>query len=71
LEYNELLFQVIYATKYNVVNWNLVNGEGSPFCRFVNLLRTSPPLVNKIRSLVIQNDPELMKEIRFCQNLTK
>ena len=71
LDYNELYFKFFYGTKYKITKWQLADGSDSPFCRLVNLVRTSHDLVDRIRSLVQLNDPELMKDIRHCQSLSR
>lgn len=70
LDYKEHLFKLFYGSKYNVVSWQQVRGgENDFFCRFVNVVVKRGDVVEALRPLIIENDPELLNEIRRCQNL--
>ncbi len=69
LEYRELLYKVIYGTKYDVTAWSIVRKSGSEnFCRLVNIMRKSRFVVEKVKSLISENDASLLEEVRKCQN---
>ena len=68
LEYQELLYKVIYASKYNVVSWQLVKSPGiENFCRLVRIMKKSRIVVDKVKSLIERFDPSLLKEAKNCQ----
>lgn len=72
LNYDELFYKVLFETKYNVTSFELVKSEVQErdprFCRLVNVMRRSLTVVNEIRDNVTKFDPELLEEIRSCQN---
>ena len=69
LEYRELLYKVIYGTKYDVTAWSVVRQSGTEnFCRLVNIMRKSRFVVDKVKSIIADNDASLLEEIRKCQN---
>ncbi|MBL6991099.1 MAG: 6-phosphogluconate dehydrogenase [Bacteriovoracaceae bacterium] len=70
LTYIEHIFKLFYDTKYNVTDWEFVDSTGSRdanFCRFVNVIKTNPGLVNQVRDHVIAKDPRLLQIIRSCK----
>ena len=69
LEYRELLFKLFYTTKYDVLKFKMEheNNHGEEFCRLVNVLRTNKKIVDSIRTLIENQDPELLEIIRRCQ----
>ena len=70
LEYRELLFKLFYDTKYDVLGVERTTSfseNGDSFCRFVNILRQKRSVVNIIREMVEKSDPDLLEEIRRCQ----
>ncbi|MBT6324781.1 MAG: hypothetical protein HOJ35_02335 [Bdellovibrionales bacterium] len=67
LEYRELLFRIFYTTKYDILGFTVESDSKNNFCRLINLLRTDHKIVNLIRSLLEQKDPNLLSAIRECQ----
>ena len=73
LEYDELFFKVLFETKYNVISYELVQPKGlatsidKRFCRLVNVMRRSLPVVNTIRENIMKFDKDLLNEVRKCQ----
>ena len=73
LNYDELFFKVLFDTKYNVTSFKVEKfGDGLQddprFCRLVNIMRRSLNVVNEIRDNLIKHDPELLGEVRGCQD---
>ena len=73
LDYDELFFKLIFDTKYNVVKYAVVQEaqafvEDKRFCRLVNVMRHSQNVVEEIRNKINEIDPELLIEVRSCQN---
>jgi len=71
IEYSERLFKLFYMTKYDVIGWSLVSSLDSPMCRLVNILRKRPDVVSLIRPIVMEYDPALIRDIRYCQDQAK
>lgn len=72
LNYKEHLFRLFYRTKYNVTNWEHNRGGEHDFlCRFVEVVRQRPDVVEVLRPLLMSQDQELLREIKRCQELIK
>ena len=73
LEYNELFYKVLFETKYNVTSYEIIQPNGlasttdKRFCRLVNVMRRSFPVVTTIRENILKFDKELLDEVRKCQ----
>ncbi len=71
LEYRELLWKILYETKYDVTGFKLIDqGTSSTefLCRFVQVLRQNKKLVEAIRPMILRYDFELLPHIQKCQN---
>lgn len=71
LGYRKLLWRVFYKTEYDIISWSLSNkvaNDENLFCRFVAVLRKSKIIVGQIRPLIEKYDPQLLNNIRDCQN---
>lgn len=70
LEYRQLLFRLFYGTKYDVINFSIVpiQGESKWFCRLVNLMRKNHHVVNAVKKMIQNQDPDLLNQVRSCQN---
>ena len=73
LNYKEHLFKLFYATKYNVVGWEIVRQDNDYelLCRLVDIIKLDTDLVEKLRPIILANDRELIYEIRKCQKTDK
>ena len=72
LNYDELFFKVLFETKYNVTSFEVIEKKeylrkDPRFCRLVNVMRRSLPVVNEIRENINKYDPTLLDEVRDCQ----
>ena len=70
LEYRELLYKLFYDTKYDITSVEREDSKEEDqffFCRLVNIMRKKRSIVEKVKPLVEQSDPELLHEIRRCQ----
>ena len=66
LSYDELFFKLFYETKYNVLNFKLVNegqADGS-FCELVTVVRSFPEIVKVLRL-------NLRGKTQFCSKRLK
>ena len=69
LSYDELFFKLFYETKYNVLNFKLVNEgqtDGS-FCELVTVVRSFPEIVKVLRTELENQNPRLLQKIKSCQ----
>lgn len=71
LTYKEHLYELFYKTKFNVVEWEISDGENGDingnFCKLVGLIRTYPKMVTTLREDLESKDLELLEAIRKCQ----
>jgi hypothetical protein len=71
LEYRELLWPVLYKTKYDVVGWRLQESKNkisnADLCRLVNVLRKSKVMVEQVRPMILKYDADLLGMMRDCQ----
>ena len=70
LNYDELFFKLFYETKYNVINFELVNDQptDNSLCELVNVVRKFPAMVEALKNELEENNISLLSKIRSCQN---
>lgn len=71
LEYTELIHKLFYDTKYNVKSFEVVGAKNThkSLCRLVKVIRQFPQIVEQLRPMIEQNDPQLLQMIRKCQEI--
>ena len=71
LEYRELLWKIFYETKYDITGYKIVDdprNSNKALCRLIIVLRQDKNVVEQIRPMIEQYDPDLLNIIRRCQN---
>ncbi len=69
LEYRVLLAKLFYTTRYDITSWSL-EGESQSMnllCRLVDFMRDNSSVVEYLRPIIQERDPELLRNIRECQ----
>ena len=66
LNYKQHLFSWVYSTKYNVVNWRLLDINKGKICPFFYLLQKNRNLQEKVVEEVLAQRPDLRVEITEC-----
>ena len=69
LHYREMFFKLFYETKYEVTSWEILEDKSAQvlLCRLVKVLIRNKHVVEKIRPMIENHDPELLPLVRECQ----
>lgn len=69
LEYRVLFAKLFYATRYDITSWSLEgqSNDMNYLCRLVDFLRENKSVVDFLRGVIKDRDPELLRVMRGCQ----
>lgn len=69
IEYRVIPLKLFYTTRYDVVSWGFdgVSQDLNFLCRLVDFMRENANVVNYLKPIIQERDPELLRNMKICQ----